>query len=56
VFVGLRGCDQGGGFNNSKRKGEANIMHDGTVDLLKGTGVDGDSRPPLQVKVLALKD
>ncbi len=43
MCVGLMGCDQKGGFNDSKERGEANIMQDGAVDLQHGTGVDGTS-------------
>jgi hypothetical protein len=40
--MGLMGCDQGGGFKDSKGRGEAKIMQDGTVELQQGTVADGD--------------
>jgi hypothetical protein len=45
---GIEGHDQGGGFEDSKGRGEANIMQDGTVNLQHGTVVDGDSYPCFQ--------
>jgi hypothetical protein len=42
MCMGLMGCDQGGGFKDSKGRGETNIMQDGTVDLQHGTGANGD--------------
>jgi hypothetical protein len=38
--MGTRGCDQGGGFKDSKGWGEVKIMQDGTVDSQHGTGMD----------------
>jgi hypothetical protein len=42
---GLMGCDQEGGFKDSKWRGGTNIMKDGTVDLLQGSGVNVDLYP-----------
>ncbi len=42
VCVGLMRCDQGDMFKASKRRGVANIMQDGAVDLQYGSGVVGN--------------
>jgi hypothetical protein len=45
MYVGLIGCDQGGGFEDSEKRGGSSIMQDEAVDLQHGTGVDGNSHP-----------
>jgi hypothetical protein len=45
MCVGLMGCDQGGWLRDSRGRGGADIMQDGTVDLQYGNGVEGNSNP-----------
>jgi hypothetical protein len=45
MCVGLMGCDQGGWLRDSRGRGGADIMQDGTVDLEYGIGVEGNSNP-----------
>jgi hypothetical protein len=44
----VRGSEQGGRFKDGKGWGEANIMQDGRVDFLHGTGVDRNLYPYVQ--------